>query len=617
MGDTGQSNISDLTDENQALPGGGEEGRNRGVTENSDGGVTDGTVTPQLGGRSSKKRKPVGSPVLSSEILSEDARNDIVQVIQDVSAIIEQLFRDISNSTKIRKDIKEKTEILQGMNKDLLEGKILGILNAPIKPQATVKVIDEIIPRMKYYCDKCSAELDHEEEERKEIRLKLKEAMSYDETKYAALIDREWPEATFEKIKETEGSPLTAREGDLIVVIDQKNEDTSLLTTVKNRYPELEELLGNDSESETLEDRLQYLESSVTIKSTTNTRRVHLVQTKGEKDLRTILKKLKDENMIKSKKVTVAVSMPETRTLVRKTMEIIFHEEKDIEIDFRTPKTMKVSYKELSLDKKDRKPEAVIIKTNVATYADTLRSIRSVIRPDEMGVAIRCIKRTKDNHVVIETESGQAGRLQKEIATRVQGVETRISGNSTTVNILDIDASMNGKEIEECVRKETREFNTSVRNVRIARSGTQVATVTMPTKAAEQLLQTGDIKIGWTRCRVKPRLDVVRCFNCLKIGHHSSICKEPEGEKKCLNCSKPGHFAKDCEEESFCSTCEITGHRCDSQRCPSFRNLVNQIRENSEKRKASEYEEKTEESTESNTQEMNTNEQMEVQEGEN
>lgn len=587
------------TDENQTLPGGGQ-----GVEINLETDRADENRTPRALAKFSKKRKPDGSPVLDSDILSEDSRIDIVKAIQEVSEVIRYLFKEISDSTRIRKDIKEKTEILQGMNRELLEGKVLQILNAPVLLNTNIKVIDDITPRMKYYCDKCSVELDQEKEETKEIKSKLKEAMTYDEDKYDAFINREWPEATFEKIKEREGSPLAAREGDLIVVIDEKNEDTALLSVVKNRYPEIEELLDskNVSESDTPEDRLQYLESSVKTKTTTNTRRVHLVETRGDKDLRIIFTKLKDENLLKGKKVTAAVSTTETRATVRKTMEIIFHDEQEVEIDFCVPRSMKAPVKEISFDQKGRKPEAVIIKTNVATYADTLRSIRSVIRPEEMGVGVRFIKRTKQNHVVIETENGQAGRLQKEIATRVQGVETRISGNSTTVNILDIDASMNGKEIEESIRKEIREFNTIVRHVRNARSGTQIATVTMPTKAAEQLLQAGDIKIGWTRCRVMPKIEVLRCYNCLKIGHHSSICKEPRGEKKCLNCAQQGHFAKDCEEESYCSTCDVTGHRCDSQKCPSYRNLVKQMREKSdtEKEKTNEAGERAESPIEKN-----------------
>uniref|UniRef100_A0A8D8RCW1 Uncharacterized protein n=1 Tax=Cacopsylla melanoneura TaxID=428564 RepID=A0A8D8RCW1_9HEMI len=269
------------------------------------------------------------------------------------------------------------------------------------------------------------------------------------------------------------------------------------------------------------------MESTVSTKKMVNIRRIHLVEVKGDKDLRVLFTKLKTENNMlqEGKKVTTAVSVTETRNIVRKTMKIIFHEE-NMEMDFFVPKNTSLQHKKLSLEKKDRKHEAVVIKTNVSTYADIMRSIRSVFEPENVGVNVGPIKLNKHNNVVIETDDGQAGILHKEIATRIQGIETKVVGQNTTV---DIDASMNGKQIEDCIRKETREFETVVRNVRTARSGTQVATVIMSQTAADKLLKNGDIKIGMigrTRCRVKPKVDIIRCFNCLKMGQHSAICRD-------------------------------------------------------------------------------------------
>jgi len=44
----------------------------------------------------------------------------------------------------------------------------------------------------------------------------------------------------------------------------------------------------------------------------------------------------------------------------------------------------------------------------------------------------------------------------------------------------------------------------------------------------------------------KERLASRRCFNCGKIGHISTDCPKPAGNKSCYNCGLEGHIAKDC-----------------------------------------------------------------------
>lgn len=70
-----------------------------------------------------------------------------------------------------------------------------------------------------------------------------------------------------------------------------------------------------------------------------------------------------------------------------------------------------------------------------------------------MGVGIKTVKLTKDKNVIIETEPGKAEMLHREIVTKVIGVESRVTGNTTAVIILDIDASISGKEIAEYIKK--------------------------------------------------------------------------------------------------------------------------------------------------------------------
>ncbi|KAI5746676.1 hypothetical protein M8J77_006252 [Diaphorina citri] len=561
-----------------AIDGGTPGGSAENVEVNMEHGNVSNKGTPVDSSRKKRKANPE-SPVLIDFLKDEnETRAQIMEALQKVSGAIMALYSDISEAKNIKKDIKEKTEILQDMNRMLVEGLVmkhfsdqLASTTLPAPPVQT-----EQVGRMRYFCDRCSIELDQEEEERKEIRAKLTKVMKYDQEQYEEFIDRKWPVSAYEKTKETVGNPLSGKEGDLFIFIKEKKEDTTLMSMVRTRYPEVEDILMEEEEDG---ERLHYLESTVSTKRNVNRRRIHLIETKGEKDLRAELLKLKNENMIKGgKKITAAVSEPEFRVIVRKALEILFVEDEGLMVDFFIPKSSTTRTAEVTMGKRERKPEAVVIKTNVSTYAETLRSIRAVIDPEGMGVGIKSVKLTKDNNVVIVTEEGKADMLHKEIATKVKGVETKVTGNNTNVMILDVDASMSGKEIEEYIRKETKEFETEVRSVRTSKAGTQVATVSMPKRTASMLLSEGDIKIGWTRCRVKPKVDVMRCYNCLKLGHHSDICRETRVEKRCLNCAQHGHMARECTSVSYCTTCESTGHRCDSTLCPSFRKLIQEMR---------------------------------------
>lgn len=253
---------------------------------------------------------------------------------------------------------------------------------------------------------------------------------------------------------------------------------------------------------------------------------------------------------------------------MRKSLEVCFRQT-EVEIEFFVPRG------ETVVKPPREREEALIIGTNVATYADTMRNIRAVLDPDEVGVKVTSVKTTEDKRVVLVTGKGEAATLQKEIESRVKGIDIKIAGRSQSqVVILDIDASINGKEIEFFIKQSTKVHETEVKSLRLGRAGTQIATVSMPANAAEDLLRMGEVKINWTMCRVKPKVNVMLCYNCLELGHHSDICKEKRNDRKCLNCTQVGHLSKDCTSGSFCATCNREGHRTGSTICPTSKRRI-------------------------------------------
>lgn len=288
------------------------------------------SATPTSG----QKRKATESPPSNEEIAREEANIKLIEAVQKVSQNITALCNKIKQKSNTRKDIKDDSECLQDLNRTLLEGLVLKkfrVLNVNMNQgDNQTEIVKKELKRRRYFCERCTTELDRDELERKDIRSKLKESLDYEENEYEEFVRKPWPEATFEKTKEIEGNPLSAKEGDTVLFVNEKGEDTTLMGILKNRYPETEDMLNDETEKE---ERLQYLECTVSTKKKTSKRRLHIVETRKEKDLRKILLCLKNGNLTQDvKKLTIAVSLPELKDIIRKSIEIIFYEEADWKI---------------------------------------------------------------------------------------------------------------------------------------------------------------------------------------------------------------------------------------------------------------------------------------------
>lgn len=528
--------------------------------------------------KKNKKRKLDESFDLEGSF-PEEQINTLSDAVSKVSTMIENIHQRVNDKkTTTRadfKDLKEEVEEMNRLNDTLLKtivketlekGKKKLLENAEhrlqIAEQSTEFDVDE-----KIFCDRCAIVIEREEEEKQWVLDNIKAAAELEDDEYAKLINKKWPDEAFRVTKEELGNPLSTKDKDLIIFYDTTGEDSTLMRLVKDKFPEVDEVLGEKGE----EEDMPFLENIINTKKGSNKKRIYFVETKENAGMRQTLKKCAEKvKHVKHSEISVAVSNARKRKLVKKSLEIAF-ENLEVNIKFYIP----------SRDTRESRgnqgrSEAVVIGTDVSTYAETLRNIRAVVNPEELGIQVRKVKTTKDKKVVIVTEEGQAATLQREIAAKVNGIETRVSGRTTKTSlmILDIDASINGKEVEEFIRKTTKVYNTEVKSLRMGRSGTQIATVSMPAGAAEELLRQGDMKIGWTRCRVKPKVDIIMCYNCLHLGHHSDICQADKSEKRCLNCTQTGHLIRECQNRSFCTTCNKEGHRCDSSYCPTYKRRI-------------------------------------------
>ncbi|XP_070139960.1 uncharacterized protein [Drosophila kikkawai] len=113
-----------------------------------------------------------------------------------------------------------------------------------------------------------------------------------------------------------------------------------------------------------------------------------------------------------------------------------------------------------------------------------------------------------------------------------------------------------------------------VRSMRRSFAETQTAIVSLTLSLAKAVLHHGEVRIGWSICRIRERLGPVRCFRCLEPGHIAIHCKGPVDRSGCcINCGEPGHKAASCNKEPSCFICAAAGrketrHKAGARGCP-------------------------------------------------
>ena len=152
----------------------------------------------------------------------------------------------------------------------------------------------------------------------------------------------------------------------------------------------------------------------------------------------------------------------------------------------------------------------------------------------------------------------------------------RTTNNQKVLHIRDIDAVTTDGEIKEAIEKavgaKTATLNSiEISNIRPMQGSCQIATVKTTEEVAKVLLKEGRVLVGFTRCRVKLRQEVIKCFKCWGYNHTAANCNGPDRTKDCLKCAEKGHQVKDCQNESFCPLCMKKGHRVRSGEGPKHR----------------------------------------------
>lgn len=91
--------------------------------------------------------------------------------------------------------------------------------------------------------------------------------------------------------------------------------------------------------------------------------------------------------------------------------------------------------------------------------------------------------------------------------------------------------------------------------------------ITFSTTVAPQFLY-----VAWERIVVREFIPApLRCFVCLKLGHHSSICEKEGKQKVCINCAESVHTipGEKCNNTPKCVNCD-GDHQSLFKKCPKY-----------------------------------------------
>lgn len=434
------------------------------------------------------------------------------------------------------------------------------------------------------YCEKCNKMVNEEKMRISEIlggieqiRKTTKEDLERGSLK--ELVDKEWPEQVYSRTIYCEGEILKQPEGTKVIIVPEE-ETSKLLKMGKNWIDEMVDepgILKKASEISNkpilCEKKSKYRVLGEEENREGTEKKVYVLAIQGTQQneelentymaIKTITQNLEAGEETCAMVVGVK-ELQNTRKLIELASEQNF-------IRVIQPTKKKTGSNEAHTIYVRADP------TQQKTFADFVRDVKTV-NPDLVDAKIKTMRRARDGSVMLLTDGRNTEKLRAEIATKVDGARATVGGRMK-IEVLDLDPTSTKEDITEEVfnlLSPVEREEIVVEDPRLTTSGFQISYVNAPREIGDKLLNIGTVMIGWTSCRMREKVAIDRCNNCLQLGHIARNCRQQiEKDIRCLRCAGAGHVAKDCEREKFCVSCNLPGHRSDSYSCPHYRELVN------------------------------------------
>lgn len=219
-------------------------------------------------------------------------------------------------------------------------------------------------------------------------------------------------------------------------------------------------------------------------------------------------------------------------------------------------------------------PDALVIqKKGDLTYAEILSKVKSDPALEELGKMVTRIRRTLAGDLLLQLDKSateQTARFRSSIETALGNeaeVKTRV--HEVEVEIKDLDEVATKEDVCAALIQQIEEARgiteASIKSIRQAYGGTQIAVVSLPAEVAKKAIQVEKIRVGWVVCRIREKMRLTRCFKCWHYGHLSRSCKSAvDRSDHCIKCGAEGHKAKICTSKPRCVLCLEKGDNSNS-----------------------------------------------------
>lgn len=233
------------------------------------------------------------------------------------------------------------------------------------------------------------------------------------------------------------------------------------------------------------------------------------------------------------------VILSEEHNTIRKAMELVFA---DTEVSFSIVSRRRPESK--------TKPvfESLVVNPGAMSYADMVRSVRTNIDNEELGVRVVSVKKTEEGELELKVK-GKISALQNRINEKVPEVTTRHVKRTIVLHIRDLEEEVTKAEIEEGIKKALPLGgceNVNTTSIRPAYGNTCNATIKLPEDMAKLIHKKGFVQIGLVSARVRIREETVKCFKCRNTGHTQKECTGEDMRDVCFTCRKKGHKRANC-----------------------------------------------------------------------
>jgi len=187
----------------------------------------------------------------------------------------------------------------------------------------------------------------------------------------------------------------------------------------------------------------------------------------------------------------------------------------------------------------------------------------------DLGSCVFKVRRTINGNLLLEVAKGSAesAEAMKESIARVLGdaASVRAMSDETKLLVLEIrDIDSIATEQEICAATASQygidAERITVRSLRRGYAESQSAVISLPYSLRNAVLNRGEVRIGWTICRIRERTGPTRCFKCLEYGHIAVNWKSlVDRSDCCIRCGRKGHKAPKCSKKPSCLICSVAG----------------------------------------------------------